>query len=145
MADMMKSAILAALGVACKTGGTTMDEQPQAPPAVTYSVVLPEAPQLPLLHVNVLSVRAGVDEIFLTFGAVIPPEFKTPAEVQQAAAEGMPLEAQTLFRCAVSPEAMKNFVALMQAQLQAQSAAAERLAKQRRDAQAEQQEGIRHE
>lgn len=122
-----------------------MDEQSQVPQAITYSIVVPEAPQLPLLHVNVLNIREGVDEFFLTFGVVMPPEFKTAAEAQEAVAEGKQLEAQPLFRCAVSPEVMKSFITLMQTHLQLQSATAERLTKQRREAQAEHQEGMSHE
>lgn len=122
-----------------------MDDQPHVPPAVAYSVAVPDDPELPLLHVNVLNVRAGVDEFFLTFGVVLPPQFKTPAEIQEAATEGVSLEAQTLFRCAVSPETMRSIVTLMQNQLQLQSALADQLTQQRRQVQTEQGEGMRHE
>lgn len=104
-----------------------MEEKPEVPPTVGYEVVVPEARDFPLLHVNALNVRFGVDEFFLTLGVVMPPEFRTQAEAEQA---GRQLEAQPVFRFAVSRQTMAKFLALMQAQLHMQTEMIARLQEQ---------------
>lgn len=100
-----------------------MDEKPEIAGMASFVIVMPDDPNLPVLHVNALNVRQGGDEFFLTLGVIAPPEFASPAEAE---AKGGKLTGQPLFRCAVSRQTMESFMELMKNQYQLQTDALER-------------------
>lgn len=83
----------------------------------SFAIVVPNAPELPLLHVNALSIANGVDEFFFTFGTVVPPDLKALENAEQSATQ---LVAQPVIRFVISPTIMAKFIQLMQTQLEQQ-------------------------
>ncbi len=96
------------------------------PPTTTYSIVVPDAPDLPLLHVNALNLRFGIDEFFFTLGVVLPPEVKDPSQVP----ENPRVTAEPVFRFAVSRQAMQKFIDLMVTQFNNQTAMIQEIVKE---------------
>src|SRR5437667_6248829 len=86
-----------------------MDQQQSKSVPVTFDVTIGDASNLPIHHVNVLDIRAGVDEFFCTLGTVIPPD-QVEMEVVREAGH---LVAQPIFRFAVSRETMAKFLVLL--------------------------------
>ncbi len=57
-----------------------------------------EVNELPLPYVNALSVQSGIDDFFVTVGAVVPPEIKSEEDLKSISE----LVAKPLFRFALS-------------------------------------------
>ncbi len=67
--------------------------------------------ELPAFFVNVLSVRAGLEEFFLTLGTVLPVEAKDIADLESIDT----VEARALYRFAVTRTVMRQMIDLMEA------------------------------
>jgi len=92
--------------------------QPELGPApVTFNVTIADASSLPIHHVNTLALRTGIDEFFFTLGVVVPPDQEEAA----AAVEVGHLEAQPIFRFAISRDTMEKFLAVMAGQYDQQT------------------------
>jgi hypothetical protein len=98
--------------------------QPELEPTpVTLDVRFADASNLPLQHVNAVSIRFAKDEFFIALGVVIPPD---PPEIAAAQQVGY-LEAQPVFRFAMSRDTMEKFLALAAGQYDQQSRLADQL------------------
>jgi hypothetical protein len=94
-----------------------MSQSELGPTPVTFNVTIADASNLPIHHVNALALRTGVDEFFFTLGVVVPPDQVEAA----AAAEAGYLEAQPVFRFAISRDTMEKFLAVMAGQYDQQT------------------------
>ncbi len=83
-----------------------MNQPELEPTPVTLDVRMTDASSLPLQHVNVVSIRIATDEFFITLGVVMPPD---PPEIAAAQQAGY-LEAQPVFRFAMSRDTMEKFL-----------------------------------
>lgn len=98
--------------------------QPESDPKLrTFDVTFADASNLPIHHVNALVVRTGSDEFFLTLGVVVPPDQSEMTEIVQAGH----LEAQPVFRFALSRDTMEKFLAVMAGQYDEQTSSIRRL------------------
>jgi hypothetical protein len=61
--------------------------------------------------VNIINVRGGVEEFYLTLGTSLPIEVTKPEDLEHIDT----IEAQALFRCAVTRKTMKQIIDLLQA------------------------------
>ena len=86
-----------------------MNQPELEPMPMTLDVRLADASNLPLHHVNVVGIRFARDEFFVTLGVVMPPD---PPEIAAAQQVGF-LEAQPVFRFALSRETMEKFLAML--------------------------------
>lgn len=85
---------------------------------------------LPTHYVNMVNVRSGLEEFFLTFGTAIPLEITDSKELEDIDN----INALPLFRCAVSRSVMKQLIELMTTLYENQSRQIEQLqASQRKD------------
>ncbi|HZO74232.1 MAG TPA: hypothetical protein VFB60_18670 [Ktedonobacteraceae bacterium] len=66
--------------------------------------------EVPTLFVNVLNVRAGSEEFYLTFGTALPIEVRHIEELEDVDT----VKVQPLFRCAVTKSAMRQMIDLME-------------------------------
>ena len=66
---------------------------------------------LPTHYVNVVNIRSGLDEFFLTFGTAVPLEITDSKDLESIDS----INAHPLFRCAVSRSVMKQVIDLMTA------------------------------
>jgi len=66
--------------------------------------------EVPTLFVNVLNVRAGLEEFYLTFGTALPIEVKQIEELEAVDT----VKVRPLFRCAVTMSAMRQMIDLME-------------------------------
>ncbi|HWS84466.1 MAG TPA: hypothetical protein VN207_09435 [Ktedonobacteraceae bacterium] len=57
-----------------------------------------EVNELPLTYVNALSVQSGVDDFFVTVGAVVPPEINSEEDIKKFSE----ITAKPLFRFVLS-------------------------------------------
>lgn len=89
----------------------------RVPPSKSFNVLMGDASDLPIPHVNVLDVRFSPDEFFLTFGIVVPPVLATEEEADALDV----LTAQPVFRCAISRQIMQRFITIMSQQLDNQT------------------------
>jgi hypothetical protein len=103
-----------------------MAEDETTPTTRTYAIEVPDAPHLPLIHINALNLRYAVDEFFFTLGVVLPPEVKDTNEL--ASIER--LTAEPVFRFAVSRQVMQRFIDLMVTQFNQQTEMIQRLMKE---------------
>ncbi len=94
-----------------------MNQPELEPTPVTLDVRFADASNLPLQHVNVVSIRFAKDEFFITLGVVIPPD---PPEIAAAQQAGY-LEAQPVFRFAMSRDTMEKFLAIAAGQYDQQT------------------------
>jgi len=98
--------------------------QPELEPTpVTLDVRMTDASSLPLQHVNVVSIRFATDEFFITLGVVMPPD---PPEIAAAQKAGY-LEAQPVFRFAMSRDTMEKFLSAAAGQYDQQTRLIDRL------------------
>lgn len=98
--------------------------QPESDPKLrTFDVTFADASNLPIHHVNALVVRTGSDEFFLTLGVVVPPDQSEMIGIVEAGH----LEAQPVFRFALSRDTMEKFLAVMAGQYDEQSSSIRRL------------------
>ena len=105
-----------------------MKENQEALPLTSpFTVVVPEAPELPLLHVNTMNLRYTTDEFVCTLGVVLPPVIHGPEDIEHIGTE---LIAEPVFRFAVSRDVMVSFIQLMQSLYEQQSAAREQRAQE---------------
>jgi len=85
---------------------------------------------LPTHYVNVVNVRSGLDEFFLTFGTAVPMEITDSKDLENIDS----VNAHPLFRCAVSRSVMKQVIDLMTTLYENQTGQIELLqASQRKD------------
>ena len=73
--------------------------------------------ELPILFVNTVNVRPGLDEFYLTFGAAVPLEVKSVEELESIDT----IEARPYFRCAVTRTVMRQFIDAMESVYNQQS------------------------
>ena len=83
------------------------DERKAEPKQLKTNMLTNET--LPTLYVNSVSIQAGLDDFFLTFGVAQPLEITTSTDLEKIES----INAQALFRCAVSRSMMKQMVDLM--------------------------------
>jgi len=95
-----------------------MSERKRASGGAEFNIILRDAPELPLLHVNALNLRYSIDEFFFTLGVVLPPEIFSPEDIEKI---GTTLTAQPVVRFALSRATMEKFLQLMATQYQAQT------------------------
>src|SRR5579863_7501267 len=92
--------------------------QPELEPASeVLEVKFADDSNMTLHHVNVASIRIARDEFFLTLGVIMPPY---PQEIVTAQQVGY-LEAQPVFRFAMSRETMEKFLSLAAGQYDQQT------------------------
>jgi hypothetical protein len=99
-----------------------MSEQNLEPMPEPLLVAMSDASSLPIYHVNALNLRAGIDEFFFTLGIVPPPDRSEIPAIKEAGH----IEAQPIFRFAVSRDTMEKFLSLMADQFEEQTRAVER-------------------
>jgi hypothetical protein len=98
--------------------------QPELEPTpVQIIVTIADASNLPMHHVNVMTLRGSSDEFFFTLGVVQPPD---QAEIEALTENGQ-IVAQPVFRFAISRDTMEKFLALMATQFEQQSMLIKRL------------------
>lgn len=78
---------------------------------------------LPTHYVNVVNLRAGLDEFFLTLGTAVPLDITDSKDLENIDN----INAHPLFRCAVSRSVMKQLIDLMTNLYENQSMQIERL------------------
>ena len=64
---------------------------------------------LPTHYVNMVNVRSGLEEFFLTFGTALPLEVTDIRDLEDIDS----IKAHALFRCAISRSMMKQLIDLM--------------------------------
>ncbi len=94
-----------------------MSQQELEPQPVTINVTIADASNLPIQHVNVMTLRGSIDEFFFTLGVVQPPD---KAEME-ALSENKQITAQPVFRFAISRDSMEKFLAVMADQFEKQT------------------------
>lgn len=98
--------------------------QPELEPTpVQINVTIADASNLPIHHVNAMSLRVGSDEFFFTLGVVPPPDQVEMAAVTEAGQ----IVAQPVFRFAISRDTMEKFLTLMANQYDQQTTLIKRL------------------
>ena len=83
----------------------------------TFNIIMADASNLPVQHVNALAIRSSSDEFFVTLGIVIPPD---QSEVETAVNTGH-LVADPVFRFAISRDTMAKFLGIMAVQYDQQT------------------------
>ncbi|MBV9688417.1 MAG: hypothetical protein JO202_01780 [Ktedonobacteraceae bacterium] len=87
-----------------------MPEERQLPQQKLVKASFEGDSELPVHYVNIVNVRAGVDEVFITLGTVIPPEITDIRDLESLDT----IKAHPLFRFAMSKNVMKQMIDLMQ-------------------------------
>src|SRR5260370_16683099 len=90
---------------------------------VNFNIIMADASNLPIHHVNALAIRSGSDEFFLTLGVVQPPDQSEVAALVEAGH----IEAQPVFRFAISRDTMEKFLPVMAPQYDDQTRAIKQL------------------
>ena len=102
-----------------------MSQSELEPTAMQVSVTIGDASNLPIYHVNVMSLRASSDEFYFTLGISQPPE---QTEIAALTVDGrVQVVAQPVFRFAVSRDTMEKFLTLMASIFDQQTTVRERL------------------
>ena len=105
--------------------GERMSQSELEPKPVQVNVTMGDASDLPLYHVNVMNIRAGIDEFYFTWGVVLPPE---QAEIAALTVNGqVQAVAQPIFRFALSRDTMEKFLTLMASTFDQQTKIIEKL------------------
>lgn len=86
-----------------------MSQPELEPQPVKYNVIIDDASNLPILHVNTLNLRISLDEFYFTLGVIQPPD---QAELPKITEAGHAV-AQPLFRFAISRDTMEQFLSVM--------------------------------
>ena len=86
-------------------------QEPRAIPT-PLNVKFADASNLPIQHVNAMSIRSSSDEFFFTLGVVEPPDQEDLPAIQEVGH----IIAQPVYRFAVSRDNMEKFLALMASQ-----------------------------
>jgi hypothetical protein len=76
-----------------------------------------EVNELPLPYVNACSVQSGVDDFFVTVGAVVPPEIKSEEDLKKYSE----IVAKPLFRFALSRSSIEQLMTTLYEQYQNQT------------------------
>ena len=76
----------------------------------TLKTTFADNPNLVSHYVNVVNVRGGIEEFFLTFGTALPIEVATPEDLENIDT----VQAQPLFRCVVTRQSMKQILDVLQ-------------------------------
>lgn len=88
-----------------------MSQSELEPKPVQVNITMGDASGLPLYHVNVMNLRAGIDEFYFTLGVISPPE---QTEIAALTVNGqIQAVAQPIFRFAASRDTMEKFLTLM--------------------------------
>ena len=74
------------------------------------NIIMADASNFPVYHVNAMNLRSGSDEFHFTLGVVSPPDQTEIAAVTEA---GHVL-AQPVFRFAISRDTMEQFLTLIE-------------------------------
>ena len=102
-----------------------------------FQIQFKDASQLPLHYVNAMNLRSSPEAFFFTIGATVPPEVKTPQDL-----EGIDtLSADPVFRFVVSYDVMPSFISLMTQQYEVQQRIRKALEQQQQAAQDESSDG----
>lgn len=86
-----------------------MSQQELEHKPVKYNIVIEDASNLPILHVNALNLRMSLDEFYFTLGVIQPPD---QAELPKIVETGH-VAAQPIFRFAISRDTMEQFLTVM--------------------------------
>src|SRR5437660_12658341 len=86
-----------------------MTEERKRPTPNQYKIVLINDENLPTHYVNIVNIRSGLEEFFLTFGTAIPSEITDIKDLENIDS----VNAHALFRCAISRSMMKQLIDLM--------------------------------
>jgi hypothetical protein len=101
--------------------------QPELEPMpVTITVTIADASDLPVYHVNVMTLRGSSDEFFFTLGVIHPPD---QAEIASLP-ENRQMVAQPVFRFAISHDTMEKFLTVMAGQFEQQTTLRKQLQQQ---------------
>ena len=103
-----------------------MSQSEPEPQPTALNIRFADAANLPIPHVNAMSIHPGSDEFILTLGVVVPPVKEEMASVMEVGH----IVAQPIFRFAISRDTMEKFLALMAGQYEQQTALNERLHQQ---------------
>ena len=91
------------------------------------NVKFADASNLPMQHVNAMSVYLGTDEFIFTLGTIMPPDQEEMAAILEAGH----VIAQPVYRFAISRDNMQKFIELMESQYKQQTTLIEELQRQR--------------
>lgn len=86
-----------------------MTDEKQLPVPRPVKTVFVGEESLPTHYVNMVNVRAGLEEFFLTLGTVLPLDITDSKDLENIDS----ISAHPLFRCAVSRSVMKQLIDLM--------------------------------
>lgn len=100
-------------------------QEPKAMP-MPLNVKFADASNLPIPHVNAMTIRSSSDEFFFTLGVVEPPDQEDLPAIQEAGY----VTAQPVYRFAVSRDSMEKFLALMASQYDQHTAIVNELRRQ---------------
>lgn len=107
-----------------------MTDESQLPASRLVKTVFVGDENLPTHYVNMVNVRAGLEEFFLTLGTVVPLDITDSKDLETIDS----INAHPLFRCAVSRSVMKQLIDLMTSLYESQTEQIEQLqASQRKD------------
>lgn len=95
-----------------------MSQSELKPQPISLNIKFADASNLPVSHVNAVSVHSGTDEFFFTVGVAVPP---SPEELAVVAETGH-LIAQPIYRFAMSRDTMEKILQLMAEQFEQQTA-----------------------
>lgn len=87
-----------------------MAEERQIPQQKLIRTTFVGDSELPVHYVNIVNVRSGVEEFFVTLGTAMPPEITDIKDLESIDT----VKAQPLFRFAMSRQVMKDVIELMQ-------------------------------
>src|SRR5436309_12670890 len=87
-----------------------MAEEKQIPQQKAVKATFVDDSSLPVPYVNIVSIRAGLDDFFVTLGTVLPPEVANIEDLEAINS----LKAQPIFRFAVSRSVLKQVIDVMQ-------------------------------
>lgn len=100
-----------------------MSQPELEPKPVKFATTLTDASNLPIYHVNILNVRNGVDEFFITLGVAPPPDATELAAIMESGT----VVGQPIFRFAISRDTMEQFLAVLAGQYDQQTEFIKRL------------------
>lgn len=88
-----------------------MTDEKQLPTPKLVKTVFVGEENLPTHYVNMVNVRAGLEEFFLTLGTVVPLDIADSKDLENIDS----INAHPLFRCAISRPVIKQLIDLMTA------------------------------
>ena len=100
-------------------------QEPRAIPT-PLNVKFADTSNLPIQHVNAMTIRSSSDEFFFTLGVVEPPDQEDLPAIQEVGY----VTAQPTYRFAVTRDIMEKFLALMASQYDQQTVLVNQLQRQ---------------